>query len=488
MIALEGVNGESLVNLFRTLSQRRRHGIVAISHADSFYEVLFHDGKIVGAAAGNQPIVHSVLSRLKRAGLFVGVELPDHLEHSPGAEPGQIDVVRQAISYIRQTYPAQSIDDFIRAKQASEIDLLHMLSSVEEASARFNPQGMQIDQSVSISISPGQLLLDLVDLAEERRRLSQLAGGLNPDDLIVTRVGAATPSGLSAAERALWDCLSEERPLGDLFCRLLISRHAVCERLFALVDRGGAVIEKPKAGSRPPVEQFRSSPRATAENQTDPSDLFQALDGSDSSLDDEISSLSLLSDVESPSGNSLALAGEVVADYSTLREVISAIDRSSEVLRNVAGESFPEREASAQDEIGPITSDSEEESSDHEPTGVDSALQELLDSDPEFEKALFGPGGQFASAEDDAHLPPESFALPVDSKAEELPKEPRSISFQWLSQFELRDLNFFLLDPQNAQLIALSISLIFLAAILFLGYPLIDSWFESLTNFTLNVR
>ena len=152
------------------------------------------------------------------------------------------------------------------------------------------------------------------------------------------------------------------------------------------------------------------------------------------------------------------------------------------------GETFPEKECSAEEEIEPITSDAEEEASDHEPTGVDSALQDLLDSDPEFEKALFGPGGQFATAEEDAHLPPESFALPVDAIAEELPKEPRSISFQWLSQFELRDLNFFLLDPQNAQLIALSISLIFLAAILFRGFEVIDSWFESLTNFTLNVR
>lgn len=496
MIALEGVNGESLVNLFRTLSQRRRHGVVSISHGDSHYEVLFHDGKIVGAASGDLPMVHAIMRRLKRAGLYNPVELPDHVEHSPGAEPGQIDVLREAIKFIRENYPAVAIEDFVRAKQAAEIDLLHLLSSIEEASARFDPQGIQIDPAVSISMSPGQLLLDLVDLSEERRRLAHIAEVAEPEDLTLRKTSAAPPAGLSQAELGIWNAIVEDMTLGELFDRLLISRHAVCERLFSLVDRGGAEFGPPKLKTngfhRPISDAARSGAQqsAGAEAQRNSGDLFQALDNSNSGLDDEIGDLSLFSELPSdpPAGTDAGLrlaAEDQPKDYSTLREVISAIDRSSEILRNVAGGAFgiPESE-----DDGPEDFQAESvEADEAEPNQVEAKLDEMLDADPEFEKALFG------SVQN--NLPPIRNSAPVTASpvlrqdAQFQPAQARrSISFRWNSQFELRDLNFFLLDPQNAQLISLCISLVFLVSILILGYPLLDSWFDRLADFTLNVQ
>lgn len=192
------VTKESLSELLRTISQRRRNGWLEIQYPDQQVNLGFMQGKICEVQHNSQSSIEEFAKRLELAGytverskigwndsyssLFVAVNDGAHIS--------------QKLSIEEAKYK-----EFLKHRI---LDSLYELLEQAGGTYEFRNGLVEIDSEFSPSIPVGQLLLDLVALSTDESGFKEKVGSKN----WVERIGTDVPNGLSEEEASLLSLVS----------------------------------------------------------------------------------------------------------------------------------------------------------------------------------------------------------------------------------------------------------------------------------------
>ena len=217
------IAGESLIDIFSSLSQKRRNGVLRVVSGGSSCDLCFVDGRIA-QIVGKNGEASNLSIRLARAGLLN--EKVFQLVQNKGLSVVQLYELLVGKKFI-------SLAQFQRAKVAHDMDVLHGLGMTDDVTFEFAARDVRPDPRFAASVSAGQLLLDYCELqADDDRFRSHF-----PDPKAVIARNGTEEKVHCDFEQAVWDLLDKPRRLEDLFCGV-VSEYDLKEGLLVLFDRG----------------------------------------------------------------------------------------------------------------------------------------------------------------------------------------------------------------------------------------------------------
>lgn len=219
---------DSFIDLFSTLSHKRRHGILRVRSSGTEFDILFFDGRISATEQRGVQAAQDICARLYKESCLH--EKVFQLFRAANVSVPQLYDLLVAKKFVTP-------EQFQLAKRAMELDLLHSLSYVDEPSFEFIPRDSRPDPRFPTSISPGQLLLDIFELQNDEEKFQAAFGGKDLLDTEIVRCGQDKPRTLSLAEGRLWDLLKGIKQLKELF-HTTLCEYEIKEGLLALLDQG----------------------------------------------------------------------------------------------------------------------------------------------------------------------------------------------------------------------------------------------------------
>lgn len=218
------LNSENLSQIFRGLSQKRRHGTLEINYADQVQRVLFAQGKIVEVIGTVNP-VHEVLELLQAA---------DVIPASTG--PVQVQRYGDLLLCGRTNGAAgDSIEPSVvrRAVKHRVLDRLYRLNLDVGAFYTFKVEMIEYDREFCPAISVGQLLLDFVALKDDARQFLATF----PDDAVIGRARAPGRA-LTEEESVIYALTEHSITLNDIRRRSMLSGYHLQDALLSLHGQG----------------------------------------------------------------------------------------------------------------------------------------------------------------------------------------------------------------------------------------------------------
>lgn len=217
---------ELFIDIFTSISQKRRHGWLKVVAPHASYEVGFSDGRIVAVQRRDARSSQAIVKKL-----FVAGALKKKI----------FDLVADTKVAVPQLYEGLvgkshvDPDQFVRAKLAHELDLLHSLRRCDEAVCDFFPSQIKPDPRFPLSVPAGQILLDMAELEIDYDRLDEQLG----DPLFCERwaVRNEEPSKrLVGADRQVWQALAKPLRVCDLWEGYLGSQHELMVGMLSLLE------------------------------------------------------------------------------------------------------------------------------------------------------------------------------------------------------------------------------------------------------------
>lgn len=215
-------NQESVAQVLRNVSQRRRHGLLELRFADARVHVLFAQGKIVDVLSPDMNSAEEAARMLFEGGFLN--EMPEVESYSRLAE---------AIRVQNDMNAADSIALVKRAAKHGALSRLYRLDLSAPAFSNFDASMLEFEREFAPSLSIGQLLLDMVALPADRPKFLGLFGG----QVLLSRVEKEGLS-LSEEEGLLHGLLRKEQSLQDLRRRSLLSEFPLQDGLLRLHEQG----------------------------------------------------------------------------------------------------------------------------------------------------------------------------------------------------------------------------------------------------------
>ena len=242
---------DELSGIFRSVATKRKHGVLVVDAVPCRFEIYFQNGRITFVTRADQNPVREICRRLIAAGKLES-------EYAENAVSDLSGVERLCEHLVDERGLSREV--FLRALRAYQTDVLHSLRSAEIGGTEFFARVVTIDPMFALSMSAGQLLLDLVEIEADDERFVSLFGEIEESDLLVEKRRAELASGALPAADELWGRFGTACALRDLAARALQSEHDVKSALLALYDmdaitlRRGAV-DSPE--SEPGEEELR---------------------------------------------------------------------------------------------------------------------------------------------------------------------------------------------------------------------------------------
>ena len=217
------LTSETFSTLLRTISQRRRQGVLEIDFPSDPVRILFVQGKIVEVVRASLAPAHEVVQRLQRAGLL------------PAAQTLPLDSYHECFQALQSLPVAAAVDlgTFKRVVKHRILDVVYTLDFGAEAGFSFNVQMVEYEKDFAPTITTAQVLLDMVALQTDRERYQGLA---KPGNLVKAVPGLS--AGLSEEERLIYELCPEGMHLEDLRTRSMLSAYHFQESVFSLLDHG----------------------------------------------------------------------------------------------------------------------------------------------------------------------------------------------------------------------------------------------------------
>lgn len=217
---------DSLNQLMRSLSRKRRQGLLEITSDEVGLSVQFLSGKIVSVTREGEAASLAVLERLRRAGC---------ISDSMSAELGAKELALQNLYDHLIENDLLSHEDFFLAKEAYERDMLHRLRELE-GDYRFRPRIVKIDERLALHAFPAQLLLDFIELDHGEQRFEEVFDNLSSEEVLIKR-SSEEAIRLTPNEQTVFDNLEVETCLKDVHDAALLCEFALREALLSLYDR-----------------------------------------------------------------------------------------------------------------------------------------------------------------------------------------------------------------------------------------------------------
>jgi hypothetical protein len=311
--------------------------VLRVLASGAAYELWFHDGKIVEVRASLGKDAQEICARLVRSH-----ELHEKVYDLVGKKKVSIAQLFDLLVSRNFAEPKQ----FHRAKRAHDLDLIHTIGLSADAVLEFQSQDVRPDPRFPVSLSPGQLLLDLCELQQDEEKFQSNFGG---NQCGTTRVSRRTDEvkGLCDFEQAVWDMIEQSRQIGELF-QTLLSEYEVKEGLLGLLEKSLLTVEtEASLASRALVKEEDDFRLGEVEEEPD---LWSKIadDAVGSMLKDFDDLLALREEVESP-----PTVREPEAPRSEPsepeREQIPEVSAQDEMLEDESGVASPELESLCQE-------------------------------------------------------------------------------------------------------------------------------------------
>ena len=489
------VTSDSLVKVFRSLSQKRCSGVLCITSEGSEVHITLQQGRIIGAKNAKDDTAAHIIQRLLNAGC-IDIEV---LEELTAAE---LSLLQLYDWLIERGYV--TAEQFMRARRGYELDLLHSLREFESGTADIKQQLPDEDEEHSLSVYPAQLLLDIEDLKESEGRFSELFAQAESKPIQVRRIGEPY-DGLSDEELVLLEVVEEGVSPKQMIEASMLSRYHLIESVLSLYDQSLIAIVDPEQAP-PAAAAEENSLEASAALASEMSLEGASSAISEMSLEDASSPISEMSleGSSSPIGEmSLEGSSSPVSEMSLEDSSSSLSSMSFEGAGADGGESFLEE---FEDEM-PAAAGLQNYGADTAMAGFDSeesdGLEEMEFSEvggmPEAPKML-GIGSQEELAREAAKYL-ESFAGADISDESETGLSGLNNSLSnadGAAEFEggasaayyggikgsIRSFNYYLSDPEVEKNLIMALTLAFLLVFAVVGPEFIENWFTGLRKFT----
>ena len=228
---------DTLQAAFRELSQKQRNGILHVKSIGSNLQLYFLEGCIISIQKEAEPAGRLICRRLHDAGLLSGRVMS-------AVESANATVAQLGGLLIEKGYV--SAEDYFRAKQAYECDLLYSLKEFQEGEIDFVPKVVSASPDFDLKLFPGTVLLDLLEFEEDELRFEQLFGQASEGKWYAE--AAAEPKGLrDENERAVLALLEEGVSFPDICRKSLLCTYHIQQTLLNLYDRGWLNVLSPSA-------------------------------------------------------------------------------------------------------------------------------------------------------------------------------------------------------------------------------------------------
>ncbi len=215
---------DELTATFRTLSQKRRQGVLTIASGEEVYIIAFHNGKVVDVERSGENKVHTLLEK------FV---------HLRALSEMVAEVIGETVQTIAELYDATvkkeylSHQHFVRAKHSIEMNHLYSLRTIGAGTFEFIPKIVHADPVFGISISAGQLLLDMVELDTEEKRFQ---GAFQDEKVLV--VDTSIHGQLSSLEEETFQAVSDIHScLDDIRKKTILTEYELRQGLLSLYEK-----------------------------------------------------------------------------------------------------------------------------------------------------------------------------------------------------------------------------------------------------------
>lgn len=227
------VNTDSLTQLFRAISQRRRHGFLRLESKTTSMEVYFISGKIVEVRENGWSACPAIYERLRSC-----KKLNKELKGTSALAEMEASEVYDLL--VGQGYVSHEY--FMMARAALALDMLHGINAMEGAYFQFTQKLVEFDDRISLKFSPGQILLDFVEFDSNIQRFQEIFGPYAGYRIkIYVR---EEPSTLSGVEVELWKAIVEGVELETIINTVLLSENDLRSALVSLHDRGLIQVEQ----------------------------------------------------------------------------------------------------------------------------------------------------------------------------------------------------------------------------------------------------
>lgn len=214
------------IDVLTSISQKRRHGWLKVVAPSSSYEIGFSDGRIVAVQRRDARSSQAIVKKLFVAGAL---------------KKKVFDLVADTKVAVPQLYEGLvgkshvEPDQFVRAKLAHELDLLHSLRQCEEAVCDFFPSQIKPDPRFPLAVTAGQILLDMAELEIDFDQLKEVVG--DPLHCEKWAVRSEEPNKrLVGADRQVWQALAKPLRVCDLWEGYLGSQHELMVGMLSLIE------------------------------------------------------------------------------------------------------------------------------------------------------------------------------------------------------------------------------------------------------------
>ncbi len=241
MSALSGVlTTESLTQAFRSLSQKRRYGVFEVAGDNGQIEVLFQEGRIVGAVKTEESPMVMICRKLLKGKRLTKDAAKEAVAASSSEE--ELEEFLVGNGHV-------SSEDFKLASQSCQMDVLYSLRhSAGSGFFNFSSKMISVDRDKSISVPPMQFLLDLVELDSEEERFEERFRSLDSTDIVVQPSGESSED-LTYEEHLVWTSIEVADCLKDISDLTLLSEYKLREALLSLFDRQLIQVQSDANGS-----------------------------------------------------------------------------------------------------------------------------------------------------------------------------------------------------------------------------------------------
>jgi len=233
------VSKDNFGEVLRSISQKRRHGLLEITRPQGVTTLCFAGGKIAEVLDGEKTPLQAVVERLKRAGIIA-----EEFEIQ-----GEETYQELLVSVKEQQISGEELDNdaFRRIIKHTVLDHLYSLDLTIGAFYTFRIEMVESDREFSPAIPVGQLLLDLVALEAD---LSQCQETF-PAESLVALASASPQDNNSEEEEVILRLLTTPLPRDELFTKSLLSLYPFCDALLSLHRRQLVVPTNPAPDLQP---------------------------------------------------------------------------------------------------------------------------------------------------------------------------------------------------------------------------------------------
>ena len=305
-------NQSEFFTALRSISFHKRQGVLEIATGEKVIEIILIDGMIVEVRDKSRSLCVAIVAKLKVAGLLSQKIAVAYIKSPVTVSHLEEDLVDGGIV---------SADDFNRAKNAYELDLLYSIRSFDEGDFLFSPGVVRLSHDYSLEKAPGHLMLDLVEMSQGEEGFNKKFGGIS--DVRTLFFKKDKEIHLMEEEHVVINNISDEGDcLKSIYNSSLICENELRILVSSLAERGVLEINAPH------LESAKSLTKG-------PSEVDKHFPATTNSVDDYISAAA-----SKLSGADELLIEQVVVFKDDSGELIEATESEA---REILGDKYQER-------------------------------------------------------------------------------------------------------------------------------------------------